>query len=277
MEEDIMSDSLRPTGIPFIEALPWGSHICAFYSSSQDLVDLSVRYFTAGLLNNEFCLWITPEELRAREAAASIRKALPDNDRKLLEHQLEIVSQKDWLFNHGRLDTVRARKGFVKKLSQSLAQNYEGLRACGSPPWARSERKNLSEFEKKLDKLVARKRILLICAFQTRQYQLDEFMEIVRHHGSVLVKSKGNWQHILLSRREVILPSSEEYGTLTARERQVLRLVSEGLTNVEIASLLTISPRTVEAHRARLMRKLRLRNQVDLMRFALSSPVNPID
>lgn len=60
---------------------------------------------------------------------------------------------------------------------------------------------------------------------------------------------------------------------LTPRETQVLGLIAEGYSTKEIARLLVISPRTVERHRENLLRKLGLRNRVELTRFALlSSP-----
>jgi DNA-binding NarL/FixJ family response regulator len=59
------------------------------------------------------------------------------------------------------------------------------------------------------------------------------------------------------------------YETLTNRERLVLQLAAEGKTSTEIASALFISPRTAETHRANLMRKLTLRSQTDLVRFAI--------
>lgn len=59
------------------------------------------------------------------------------------------------------------------------------------------------------------------------------------------------------------------YETLTNRERLVLQLAAEGKTSAEIATALFISPRTAETHRANLMRKLSLRSQTDLVRFAI--------
>ena len=56
---------------------------------------------------------------------------------------------------------------------------------------------------------------------------------------------------------------------LTEREREVLRLVAEGLSTKEIASRLAISTRTVETHRAHLMRKLGLRSVARLTQFAI--------
>lgn len=57
--------------------------------------------------------------------------------------------------------------------------------------------------------------------------------------------------------------------TLTQRERMVLQLAAEGLSNTEVAEKLFISPRTAETHRTNLLRKLGLQNQTDLVRFAI--------
>lgn len=57
---------------------------------------------------------------------------------------------------------------------------------------------------------------------------------------------------------------------LTLREHQVLQMIAEGETNAQIALKLTISRRTVETHRANLMRKLCARSQAELMRLAIT-------
>jgi len=65
----------------------------------------------------------------------------------------------------------------------------------------------------------------------------------------------------------------DPYDTLTSREREILQLVAEGSSSTAIARRLAISARTAEAHRANVMRKLRLRNQTALIRYALSRGV----
>jgi DNA-binding NarL/FixJ family response regulator len=57
--------------------------------------------------------------------------------------------------------------------------------------------------------------------------------------------------------------------SLTSRERMVVQLAAEGLSNAEIAERLFISPRTAETHRTNLLRKLGLHTQTDLVRFAI--------
>ena len=56
---------------------------------------------------------------------------------------------------------------------------------------------------------------------------------------------------------------------LSAREREILRLIALGHTNQEIAKQLYLSVRTVEAHRRHILDKLRLQTRADLVRYAL--------
>ena len=71
--------------------------------------------------------------------------------------------------------------------------------------------------------------------------------------------------------------SLDGYESLTPREREVLHLAAEGNHNPEIAARLFISSRTVEVHRANFMRKLGLRTQTDLVRYALKRGILPLE
>ena len=57
--------------------------------------------------------------------------------------------------------------------------------------------------------------------------------------------------------------------TLTAREREVFQLAAEGLSNPQIAERLSLSVRTVEMHRGNLMKKLGLKSQTELVKYAV--------
>jgi DNA-binding NarL/FixJ family response regulator len=61
----------------------------------------------------------------------------------------------------------------------------------------------------------------------------------------------------------------DAYDTLTAREREVLKLAAEGLTNADIGERLGIGKRTVETHRANLIGKLALKSQAELVKYAI--------
>ena len=63
--------------------------------------------------------------------------------------------------------------------------------------------------------------------------------------------------------------NNDPYEQLTARERDVLKLVAEGYTTRQIADMLVVSPKTVEGHRTNLMAKLGIRNRIELVKYAV--------
>lgn len=70
---------------------------------------------------------------------------------------------------------------------------------------------------------------------------------------------------------------TQELQRLTPREMEVLKLVAEGHTNQEIADLLVLSIKTVQAHRANVMEKLALHDITQLVRFAIRHRLVPVD
>jgi PAS domain S-box-containing protein len=65
--------------------------------------------------------------------------------------------------------------------------------------------------------------------------------------------------------------------SLTSNERSIIRLITEGRSNTEVADLLHLSPRTVETYRARLMQKLQLEDLVALVKFAIRNGMSSVD
>ena len=64
---------------------------------------------------------------------------------------------------------------------------------------------------------------------------------------------------------------------LSPREREILPLVAEGKTSLEIAQIIFLSPKTVETYRSRLMQKLGIKNIPDLIKFAIQQGVTPLE
>ncbi len=76
-------------------------------------------------------------------------------------------------------------------------------------------------------------------------------------------------------RQEPDEPSPVE--RLSTREREVLQLVVEGKTSVEIGAMIHLSPKTVDSYRSRLMRKLEIRDVPSLVRFAMTHGLTSSD
>src|SRR3989304_1278735 len=81
--------TLRKSGISVVGDIPWGSRLCLLYHSADDLVGLLIPYFKAGLINNEFCLWVTSAPLPKEAAERALRKAVPNFNKYLENGQME--------------------------------------------------------------------------------------------------------------------------------------------------------------------------------------------
>ena len=77
-------------------------------------------------------------------------------------------------------------------------------------------------------------------------------------------------------RRHVAQTQSTGLAGLTPREREILQLLAEGKARKEIASLLNISPRTVETHRRQTMEKLNARSNAELTKIAIREGLTPL-
>lgn len=80
--------------------------------------------------------------------------------------------------------------------------------------------------------------------------------------------------------RSIINKSKQESHdkiTLTNREKEVIKLVVEGLTNKEIADKLFISIRTVDSHKNNIMQKLNLKSSVELVKYAIKNKLAELD
>jgi DNA-binding NarL/FixJ family response regulator len=96
-----------------------------------------------------------------------------------------------------------------------------------------------------------------------------------KHHLIDAIKSLANHRPYFSAKvSEALLGSflarpNGSGSILTNRERGVVQLVAEGYSNKEIATILNISIKTVETHRATIMRKLELSSSADLVRYAI--------
>ena len=67
-----VAPGLRDTGIEVIGHSAWGTHFCQLYETRQDLIDVLVPCFAAGLKHNEYCMWVTSPPLDADSFACAL-------------------------------------------------------------------------------------------------------------------------------------------------------------------------------------------------------------
>lgn len=95
--------------------------------------------------------------------------------------------------------------------------------------------------------------------FLTKPIDADLLFEVV---GEAMAQQKAH-----LERQQILLPLQEKLATLTAREHEMLQQLLQGYSSKEIARLCSLSPRTVEAHRANIFSKLEVNSLPKLLKI----------
>ena len=190
-----MSTELRKSGIDIIGDVHWGTHFCQFYRTAQDLLDVLVPYFTAGLQNNEFCMWITSEPLGREAAEKALAEAVPDFERYLRKGQIEILPHTDWYLRGGTFDSPRVLDDWVKKLETARARGFDGLRLTGNTFWLeKKDWQAFTDYEAAVDGVIGRYRMLAVCTYSLDRCGANEVLDVVRNHRFALVRREAKWE-----------------------------------------------------------------------------------
>jgi len=269
---------LRETGLEGVGQVPWGTHFSVFYETKKDLLDVVVPFFKAGLQANEFCLWIVAnsELLSINEAKAVLHEAVPDLDRLLKNGNIEIVPYYKWFLTGRAVNIHKAIARFRQRVSEAAKRGFSGTRLTGSPAWMRNNlrARSFREFEQKFDGELTREQMIAACTFPLRLSGAEDILDAARTHQFAVTVRKGAWKRVEIAdaesaKREARQNTSPKLEQLTFRQREILQLVAKGQNTKQIADLLGISVKTVEAHRLQLMRGLKIDNVPGLVRFAI--------
>jgi len=198
-----MPTELRKTGIDILGDVPWGTHFCQFYDTAEDLVEILVPYFKAGLENSEFCMWVCSKPLGVKEAEKALRAAVPDLDRYLKTGQIEILRHDEWYLQGGTFETQRVLGGWVDKHNGALAAGFEGLRLTGNTRWLEgADWADFTAYEEQVNSVIGKYRMLAVCSYALDKCGAAEVVDVVSNHRFALIRRRGKWQIIRSSEYE---------------------------------------------------------------------------
>jgi PAS domain S-box-containing protein len=204
----------RKSGISILGDVPWGTHLCYFYQTKQDLVDILVPYFKTGLENNEFCMWVISEPLTVEEARAELQRAVKDLDQYNKKGQIELLHFGQWYTRAGKFDPDKVLRGCLDKERQARENGFEGLRISGSTIWTEHEEWNsFSDYEATVNNEIHNYHMLAICSYCLDKCDPQEIMDVFGTHQFALVGRDGKQAMIESAERkraEEALRESEE-------------------------------------------------------------------
>jgi len=214
----------RKTGIRALGDVPWGTHVCQFYKTKDDLIDILVPYFKAGLESHEFCLWVTSEPLRAPEAEEALAKSVSDLEEYVKSGQMEIFSHNEWYLKQGTFEQRRTLKGWKDKLDKALTDGYTGVRIAGNTTWLDKRLwGNFIDYEKEMNEVIRKYRMIAICSYSLHDLGILEVIQVSSNHQYTIIKHGGKWELVKNDERK----RAEK--ALLADQARLKSLVSESL------------------------------------------------
>ena len=235
----------RRSGIELIGNVPWGTHFCQFYKTKEDLVDILVPYFKAGLEDNEFCMWVTAEPLNEKEAAEAMRKAMPDFNRYLKSGQLEIIPYTEWYLKGGAFDSPVVLNGWIDKLNQALSNGYAGLRLSGNTFWLeKRDWRNFTHYEEEINSVIGKYQMIALCTYSLDKCRASGVIDVIQHHQFALIRQEGQWkvlEDIERKRMGEKLQESEE------KLRRMFESVADGIVVIDLnGAIVEVNERALE-------------------------------
>jgi PAS domain S-box-containing protein len=196
---------MRKTGLDIIGDIPWGAHLCQFYNTAGDLLDILIPYFKAGLENNEYCMWVTSGPLTADQVKAAMEQAVPHFEEYIARGRIDIIPHTDWHLMGGSFDRERVLKAWVDRLNAALKKGYDGLRlSCNTFQLEKKQWKAFTAYEEAVNNVIGNHKILAVCTYSLDKCGANEIIDVVRNHQSALIKRDNEWELIESSERRRI-------------------------------------------------------------------------
>ncbi|KKN00436.1 hypothetical protein LCGC14_1137870, partial [marine sediment metagenome] len=190
-----MKSDVRKSGIEILGNINWGTHFCLFYNSKEDLIDILIPYFKAGLENNEYCIWVTSEPLKAQEVQEIIKKKIPNFELYSKKNQIEIIPYSEWYLKGGVFDLQRVLDDWIEKLEYALKKGFDGLRVTGNTAWLeKNDWENFRDYEEEINNVTRNYKMIVICTYALEKCGTFELLDVIKNHQFTLIRQEGKWE-----------------------------------------------------------------------------------
>lgn len=185
------------TGIDAIGDAPWGTHFCLLYKNPQELTEILVAYFKAGLENNEVCMWISSPPLAGESVESALRKAVPRYDQYRKRNQIQILPHTEWYHRENVINLRIGLQGWLEKIELALSQGYKGLRVAGDSSWIEKEHWEIFvDYEAAVNETIGNRPFLSLCTYPLGKCTVPEILDLIRNHIFSLIHNENGLELI---------------------------------------------------------------------------------
>ncbi|MFX1275918.1 MAG: MEDS domain-containing protein [Promethearchaeota archaeon] len=231
----MISNNTTYSEIEIVKKLIWGTHFCYFYHNKYELLNLLVPYFQVGLKNNEFCIWITSEDLSPEFAKDALREAVTDFDDCLEKGQIKIIPYTKWYLKKDVLNLEKVIEKGTYYLNQAITKGYNGLRVTGDIRWIdKRDLERFIDYEIHISNIIGDYRMIAICSYPITRFNKFELLDIANSHQFVLAKSGGSYKIIENIDRKQI---NKEKDLIQSNIQHLLDLLNSIQGNAELAMM----------------------------------------
>jgi PAS domain S-box-containing protein len=236
------TNNLIKSGIDCVGDIHWGAHICQFYKMKENLPDILLPYFKAGLENNEFCLRLTSLPLDVDETKACVKKDENNFSDYIANGQMVILDYKEWYHTLEKSGYSNLLEGLIGQEKSARKKGFEGLRISGDASWLGSEDwGQFQKFESDLFEGMGKYHIVYLCSYFLDSCTVSDIAEVVNNHESILFEQAGKWvfkDSMKTNRILHLLESSE------IRYRRLFETAQDGILilNADSGKIIDVNP-----------------------------------
>lgn len=215
--------------ISSFENICWGSHTCYFYENKANYLKVLALFFKEGLENNEYCIWVLPENITEQEIIEYFLKNNYKIKKYLEEEHLKFYNYQQWYNKIGSFNTKDIIDSWLQNLKNALKKGYSGIRITGDVCLiSKEDLEAFLGYELQLNSMIKEKFIKAICTYPIFKYQKFQILDIASAHFSVLID---------INDTQRVIQHNEIKTNLKAKE--ILKTNLQNLQRIESMGLLS--------------------------------------
>jgi len=245
-------------------------HVCHIYENDSECFEIAANYFIHGIKAGKTCVYISdrpaPPELLKRLEGHGVRHGGKGKafEEVILGNFLKEPRRPDMFVSHVEKSLEKATKkgGRPVRVLMTLSTDPFFSLTPSERIWIKAS----------LNKMTLEKPVIMLTQHNVERISSRELLAIFRTHPTIVERGTVYKSPFYRVPGELMKEGENEldkFGMLSGKEKKVLGLITSGLSNSAIAKELSISIKTVETHRANIMKKLDIHNLVDLVKYSM--------